>query len=251
MRDYGRLAADWERLANEKGWQVKRLGKWPILKIQLKNNGRRCILLTAGLHGEEPAGAYALLEFLRKVEPDFSLDVFPCLNPWGFMNGKRKNREGLDLNREFSRKNAAEEVRLLKAELGQYFLAADLHEVDYKEAVPGFTKADNPKEFYLYENCPDHSLRAARQIINGINVPVCLWKTIYGDINSKGVVWYPEGRTGPIYKNAGTFDEYLLRCHTVQALTVETPTCWPLKMRVRAHMRALELMFQAISSRAS
>src|SRR5438132_13831860 len=63
--------------------------------------------LFAAIHGDEPAGALAVREFITRLvaEPDlaenFHLEAFPLCNPTGFEDNTRQSRRGRDLNREF------------------------------------------------------------------------------------------------------------------------------------------------------
>jgi hypothetical protein len=77
----------------------------------------------AGVHGDEPEGAHALVHFIRLLEarPDlaqgYHLSFYPICNPTGFEDGTRFSRSGKDLNREFWKNSGEPEVRLLQAEL--------------------------------------------------------------------------------------------------------------------------------------
>ena len=77
----------------------------------------------AGIHGDEPEGVHALIQFIRLLElhPELAtgyyLSLYPLCNPTGFEDGTRHSRRGRDLNREFWRDSAEPEVRLLQAEL--------------------------------------------------------------------------------------------------------------------------------------
>jgi hypothetical protein len=79
--------------------------------------------LFAGLHGDEPAGCAALVEFLTGLvaEParaaGYDLFVYPVANPVGYEHGTRGNGAGKDLNREFWRESEQPEVRILENEL--------------------------------------------------------------------------------------------------------------------------------------
>jgi murein peptide amidase A len=82
------------------------------------------VLLTSGLHGDEPAGVEALCEFLeqrryRRFVGDWELTVLPCLNPWGYEHGRRENQQQKDLNREFKSSNPPQEVVFAQAVLDQ------------------------------------------------------------------------------------------------------------------------------------
>jgi len=77
----------------------------------------------AGIHGDEPEGVHALVQFIQLLEskPELAtgyyLSFYPVCNPTGFEDNTRHSRAGKDLNREFWRNSAEPEVRLLEAEL--------------------------------------------------------------------------------------------------------------------------------------
>jgi hypothetical protein len=77
----------------------------------------------AGIHGDEPEGAFAVVRFLQFLEqhPElaagYCLSVYPLCNPTGFEDNTRQSRRGKDLNREFWRNSTEPEVGLLQAEL--------------------------------------------------------------------------------------------------------------------------------------
>ena len=77
----------------------------------------------AGIHGDEPEGVRAVIQFLKllEVKPDLAagyyLSFYPVCNPTGLEDGTRHSRSGKDLNREFWGNSNEPEVRLLQAEL--------------------------------------------------------------------------------------------------------------------------------------
>lgn len=79
--------------------------------------------LFAGVHGDEPEGSHAIVQFIRMLEakPElaagYCLSFYPICNPTGFEDGTRFSRSGKDLNREFWKNSGEPEVRLLQAEL--------------------------------------------------------------------------------------------------------------------------------------
>jgi protein MpaA len=79
--------------------------------------------LFAAIHGDEPEGAHALVQFVKLLEarPElalgYCLSIYPVCNPTGFEDNTRQARSGRDLNREFWRNSAQPEVRILQAEL--------------------------------------------------------------------------------------------------------------------------------------
>ena len=77
----------------------------------------------AGVHGDEPEGSHALVQFIRMLEakPElargYCLSFYPICNPTGFEDSTRSSRSGKDLNREFWKNSGEPEVRLLQNEL--------------------------------------------------------------------------------------------------------------------------------------
>lgn len=77
----------------------------------------------AGIHGDEPEGTRAIVQFVKMLEakPElaagYCLTFYPICNPTGFEDGTRFSRSGRDLNREFWKNSGEPEVRLLQAEL--------------------------------------------------------------------------------------------------------------------------------------
>src|SRR5271168_383892 len=77
----------------------------------------------ATIHGDEPEGAHALIQFIKLLEskPELAagyyLSFYPVCNPTGYEDGTRFSRKGMDLNRAFWKNSGEPEVRLLQAEL--------------------------------------------------------------------------------------------------------------------------------------
>ena len=123
----------------------------PLPFIQIRG-GRKKVLITSGIHGDEPSGPYAIAKFLlkekllQKIKQKLSADIIPLINPEGFRRRKRKNGKNQDINRYFfdkSRKNEPKEAKTLKKFFRNvkepYDLMISLHE------DPG------RKNFYLYD----------------------------------------------------------------------------------------------------
>ena len=102
----------------------------------------------AGIHGDEPAGGWALLDFAAALlaRPElgagFEFVFYPCLNPTGLVRGSRFNAAGLDLNREFWRGSAQLEVRLLEPELARQGFDGiiALHADDTSDGLYGYAR---------------------------------------------------------------------------------------------------------------
>lgn len=125
--------------------------------------------LFAGIHGDEPAGAEALVRFLVELahNPDlaigYDLVVYPICNPTGYEDGTRTNRAGADLNREFWRSSLHPEVRILEAELRAHKFDGliTLHSDDTSEGIYGYAHGR-----LLNEELLRPALRACECILN-------------------------------------------------------------------------------------
>jgi protein MpaA len=100
----------------------------------------------AGIHGNEPEGVHALVQFIKLLEarPELAagyyLSFYPVCNPTGFEDGTRHSRSGRDLNREFWNNSSEPEVRLLQAELQSRSFQGliSLHTDDTSDGFYGF-----------------------------------------------------------------------------------------------------------------
>lgn len=94
--------------------------------------GARTIALAAGVHGDEPAGPWALLSLVRDglLDRRFAYRIWPCTNPSGYARNTRENAEGHDINRSFQKGGTTPEARaMIAANRNRRFaLSLDLHE---------------------------------------------------------------------------------------------------------------------------
>jgi hypothetical protein len=122
----------------------------------------------AGIHGDEPEGPQALVEFVRLLEakPELArgyvLFLYPVNNPTGLEDGTRLSRSGRDLNREFWKGSKEPEVQLLEAELTAHALHGiiSLHTDDTSHGLYGFASGST-----LTEHLIEPALRAAAQVL--------------------------------------------------------------------------------------
>ena len=100
----------------------------------------------AALHGDEPAGADAVVDLLAELTqaPElakgYDVVVYPVCNPTGYEDCSRNNRAGFDLNREFWRSSLQPEVRILESELRTHRFDGiiTLHSDDTCEGIYGY-----------------------------------------------------------------------------------------------------------------
>lgn len=266
------------KLSQLKGHSVEQIARvsygdasWPILCVRSTRweATRPTVLISGGVHGNEPAGVHAALAFLADGQREFNevlqFVVFPCVNPSGFDAGTLETESGANLNRLFGIESTQPEVRAiedwLRVHARRFRMAFDLHEVPPDYVGEGFLEKDNPRAAYLYETVSDDSDRIGRLMIDALPSSrlVCDWPTIYNDINQAGVISYPEACRNTIYARGTSFDSFLSRRYTGHSFTLETPTGWGLSDRVDTHLtflkvalrHALPISTEAIRDRAS
>ena len=204
---------------------------YPIYQICLESSANvpKNILITGGVHGDEPAGVEAVLQFLERDNTEllkqFAFVVIPCVNPSGYVHDTRENRDGVDINRSFETDEVSE-VAIVKKALGetQFSLAIDFHE-DYEATG-----------FYLYEGKRDEQYIGPK-IANTV-------QTIGPIDNEDSGEDAPDIAQG-VYKVASEWGTqglapYLLHFYSEHVIITETPTVWPLEQRAALHLGVLD-----------
>ena len=149
VRDYRLLLERWLGLSvtlPELSLRVyAEAGGYPLVVLETASPDpeRPSLYLSAGIHGDEPAGVEGLIrwasEDLRRHRR-INWMIFPCLNPWGLERNIRLDSEGHDLNRFYNSRKIPQITAQREVMRGWSFeAAAHLHE-DY-----------DARGFYLYE----------------------------------------------------------------------------------------------------
>ena len=237
VHDYRHLIARWRRVARAAGLKFEAFaeaGDYPVYSLETRGDGRPAILISAGIHGDEPAGPTALLQWAERHLAGIARDpatrpllILPCLNPWGLVNNQRADSEGRDLNRLFNRSGFSpiHELKLLLAKR-RFGLCLSLHE-DY-----------DGRGIYLYEinrRPPDMGLALLEAASAALPVDP------RGSIDGRP---FREGRAlrranlqrFPLHPEA----IYLYLHHGDHMITFETPSEFGLKKRVEAHVLLIE-----------
>jgi hypothetical protein len=199
---------------------------------------RKRVYLSAGIHGDEPAGTLALERLLAENlwPDDLELVLCPCLNRSGFGRNTRENAEGLDLNRDY-REPVTAEVRNHVAWLDRqpaFDLALCLHE-DWEA-----------NGFYLYELNPDGRPSLAERMVTAAAAvcPVDASAEIDGRPTAAPGIIRPD--VDPATRADWPEAFYLIQHKTRWSYTLEAPSDWPLSLRTDVLMRAVRAALEGI-----
>ncbi|MCC5807525.1 MAG: M14 family metallocarboxypeptidase [Opitutales bacterium] len=190
------------------------------------------VYVSAGIHGDEPAGSLAVLEGLRRggFAAGVAWDIFPALNPGGLVRGTRENPGGIDLNRDYRALAAPEtrcHVRWIECEASPYDLYISLHE-DWEA-----------QGFYLYEinTSGGPSMSAAILAAVAQVLPLEHGPEVDGHrLRGPGWIYHPPEPDEP-----EGWPEAIFHCkkRPLNSYTLETPSALPLEERVDAHLAAV------------
>lgn len=230
--------------ARRAGWSLGALDAGPGLALPVLHRPAprggptptRCYL-SAGIHGDEPAGPLAILELIRSgVLPDtVDVTICPVLNPRGLRANDRHNTEGIDLNRDYNHLRAPEtraHVAWL-ANQGPFDVTVLLHE-DWESSG-----------FYLYELHPGDRPGLAEAVVDAV-ARMCPIEQA-GQIDGREA--HAPGIIRPSIDPASRPDWpeafWLLQNRSPRNLTLEAPSDFPLATRVGALVEAVRTIVHA------
>lgn len=230
MREYSRIIDRLNKLDLPKDL-IGTVYDFPIYKLYLQSsvNTQKHVLITSGLHGDEPGGIEASLQFLSRDNSNllksFNFTVIPCINPYGYVYNTRENRDGIDINRMFEN-DEIKDVMIIKKALDetQFSFTIDFHE-DY-----------DATGFYLYEGKEDGKF---------IGPEIAQQATSIGPIDTEDSGEDTTSIVNGVYNvspkwGAKGLAPYLLHYHTKHVLITETPTSWQIEQRAALHLGLLD-----------
>lgn len=255
IRNYHELFNRLQKYAKAPCVQLEVLGsfeveqtQYPMCMVHLGNPdaGKVRAVLSAGIHGDEPAGVEAAMRFIEHIARDQALLerwyflVFPCDNPYGWEHGTRENYYGQDLNRVFNAYPPQPEVQLITRGIkGRRFdLDYEMHE-DYES-----------DGFYLYESDADSAASIGEAIVQEVasfGYKVNLSDSIDGQRAVNGVIKpdMDDSRDAQIPKAHLVFKET-----GAKVIMMETPSTYlPMDQRVHIHLLGLEAALKLMDGR--
>jgi hypothetical protein len=229
------LLRDLKAAAQNRGWSrelVYLTGNLEVFALRKRTGmAARRVYISAGIHGDEPAGPLALLEMIQADAWPAGVEFWlcPCLNPTGFFLNTRENEDRKDLNRDYRNSETGEvaaHIRWLERQ-PDFDMAFCLHE-DWEA-----------QGFYLYELNPDQRPSLAETMVQAVaaECPIDQSPVIEGR-EAKGGIINPDldPASRPLWPEA--FWLLQNRCRLVY--TLEAPSDFPLAGRVRALVVAMQ-----------
>lgn len=242
------------RSARHFGWREERIEPRPGVSLyfyqrpspiaaQNPKASVRRIYISAGIHGDEPAGPLAVQTLVRENQwpEDAEIWLCPCLNPTGFLSNTRENDQGIDLNRDYLHRQSAEVIHHLRwlDALPSMDLALCLHE-DWEAGG-----------FYCYELNPDNQRSCAEPMVQAVSriCPIEKAAVIDGREADKPGIIRPS--IDPTSRPQWPEAFHLLVYKTRLSYTLESPSDFPLTTRVAALVVATHAAMESHARAAS
>jgi len=245
--DIDAVVGDCEAAARRHGWSVQEIparpearmlsfSRTPRAKASAGGSEPRTVYISAGIHGDEPAGPLAVRELLQENQWPGALRLLlcPCLNPVGFRLNRRENEEGLDLNRQYLQPQTGQtqaHIAWLRQQPA-FDLCLCLHE-DWEA-----------QGFYLYELNPDGRPSLAEAMVSSVAkvCPIDRSEIIEGRPAQYGIIRPGiDPRTRPQWPESF----FLITYKTRLSYTLEAPSDFALAVRVAAIVQGVRAAMDA------
>ncbi len=237
---YETFARQVKTICASRGHALKVMGKnsngEEIYRVEINPTGKKTVAFVAGIHGNEKAGPYAVINFLRRPQPSkFRILLYPCVNPHGYEQHIRRNADQRDLNRDWCDGPTMGETKALKSleNEGVVFLHT-LHE------------DPNNNGFYIYYSDIEHKSLYTKLIDMGKSyLPMKDDETVWGDKLVNGMV--PDHVLSKERAKHRCCFETWMHNQGVNYLTTETPGKALMMKRVGFHRRAMDMVLTSLA----
>ncbi|OPL08823.1 MAG: hypothetical protein AVO34_14055 [Firmicutes bacterium ML8_F2] len=202
------------------------------------------LLLCGGIHGNEPAGVEIMIHFIEMLADNeekyhnYSIDIIPLINPWGWSHDLRFNQQGIDVNRDFASFESQEAILVSEfTTKKRYDLIIDCHE---DPDASGFY-------IYQYANRNQQLSRNIIEVIRKLDYPIeqdvnmIILKTDDGLIDAPLWGLYYMKMTGQL-----SMTNYFRLNHSDLVYTIETPTELPWESRITMQQKAAEMLIESL-----
>jgi hypothetical protein len=247
MHSYDDLQARWKALRATGDVRVREIAcvgaPRTLLCAEMGSHTAPEIALSAGVHGDEPAGPWALLSIAENGDLDsrYAYRMWPCTNPSGFRAGTRASEDAVDVNRSFGRGGQTPEARaIVTANRDRKFvLSLDLHEDCDAEG------------FYCYEygagDIGHIVVRAVREAGHPVqDLTRCDLGAPFEDPELLDGIVRPTKTVESDLIGGLSYTMLIVRHAAKRALTFETPTRLPLEERISIHRIAVKAAIAAL-----
>ncbi|MDF1858612.1 MAG: M14 family metallocarboxypeptidase [Verrucomicrobiales bacterium] len=244
--DFHFLVEEWDRLCEDRGWKktvIAEVDELPVFAVEngiASEGGKDGIYVSAGVHGDECAPPWALLEWaesLTEADEGRPMLLFPCLNPVGIVDNTRMDQDGVDLNRNFQNPDIPVIGAWQEFLEGRSFqMAVNLHEDYDATGIYLYELArSEPIGDKLLSACEDLIRRETSDLVDGSDFQNGLMQREVDDESLREVVerdlegGWPEAI-------------WLYLHYSKDSFTFETPSEMALDKRVATHRRFLEVV---------
>jgi hypothetical protein len=247
VQSYDDLCARWKALRGTHEIAVREVAcigaPRTLLCADFGDTQLPAIAIASGVHGDEPAPPWALLDLVERRELDahYSYRAWPCTNPSGYAGRTRENADGFDVNRSFGRGGQTPEARaIVTANRDRKFaLSLDLHEDCDAEG------------FYCYEYGAGDVGRRVVNAVAAAGYPIqdlhrCdLGGPVAEYVLDEGVA-RPPARLEIEAIGGLSYTLSVVRHAAARALTFETPVRMPWADRIAIHSIAVKAAIAAL-----
>lgn len=247
-------------IASNRGFWLKPLGQlqgpgrkyemWLIRTREIYSYDHKDprVLIVAGFHGEEAAGPWAILKWMKECDPlwlrEVDISFIPIVNPHGFARNKRWGYSDMATNTGFCHGNAKPSPE------GQILI--DNIELLRPLAHDGFLSLHEDvtvKEYYLYT------------FEQGLE-PGKFTKTMKKELGKyfpkpyEGIAYVeacsgagPDCKDGLVYRFCdGSFEDWLFHQGVPRTCVTETPGKYKLQRRINANKEIIQKFIEVVKS---